>query len=136
MAFPFASLFNMTFSFFIFMIFLRRLPGRLAFFLRDVVPQSALTTGHVFLGFTGTRHVLNRNVVAKSALTAGHVFLEFKLAGTRYVYRNVVPQSAITAALGSRYAPCFKPQGWTPVNLSHSLFSTYYCCNTLESIYT
>ena len=30
-----------------------RLPGRLAFFLRDVVPHSALTAGHVFMGFTG-----------------------------------------------------------------------------------
>jgi len=29
-----------------------RLPGRLAFFLRDAVPQSALVAGHVFLGFS------------------------------------------------------------------------------------
>ena len=29
-----------------------RLPGRLAFFIRDVVPHSALTAGHVFLGFS------------------------------------------------------------------------------------
>jgi len=30
-----------------------RLPGRLAFLIRDVVPQSALISGHVFLGFSG-----------------------------------------------------------------------------------
>lgn len=29
-----------------------RLPGRLAFCLRDVVPLSALQAGHVFLGFS------------------------------------------------------------------------------------
>ena len=29
-----------------------RLPGRLAFFIRDAVPHSALTSGHVFLGFS------------------------------------------------------------------------------------
>ena len=29
-----------------------RLPGRLAFCLRDVVPLSALEAGHVFLGFS------------------------------------------------------------------------------------
>ena len=29
-----------------------RLPGRLAFFIRDAVPHSALTAGHVFLGFS------------------------------------------------------------------------------------
>ena len=29
-----------------------RLPGRLAFFIRDAVPISALTAGHVFLGFS------------------------------------------------------------------------------------
>jgi len=29
-----------------------RLPGRLAFFLRDAVPQSALIAGHIFLGFS------------------------------------------------------------------------------------
>lgn len=29
-----------------------RLPGRLAFCLRDVVPVSALEAGHVFLGFS------------------------------------------------------------------------------------
>ena len=29
-----------------------RLPGRLAFFIRDAVPLSALTAGHVFLGFS------------------------------------------------------------------------------------
>ena len=29
-----------------------RLPGRLAFCLRDVVPMSALEAGHIFLGFS------------------------------------------------------------------------------------
>ena len=29
-----------------------KLPGRLAFFIRDAVPHSALTSGHVFLGFS------------------------------------------------------------------------------------
>ena len=29
-----------------------RLPGRLAFFIRDAVPMSALAAGHVFLGFS------------------------------------------------------------------------------------
>jgi hypothetical protein len=29
-----------------------RLPGRLAFLIRDAVPQSALTAGHIFMGFT------------------------------------------------------------------------------------
>jgi len=34
------------------MKFFSRLPGRLAFLIRDAVPQSALIAGHIFLGFT------------------------------------------------------------------------------------
>jgi hypothetical protein len=33
-------------------LYLFRLPGRLAFLIRDAVPQSALTAGHIFMGFT------------------------------------------------------------------------------------
>jgi len=59
-----------------------RLPSRLAFFLRDVVPINALTSGHIFLGFTNCgQFLLSYTCTPNETSTSVRGF------GFNYVYR-------------------------------------------------
>ena len=58
-----------------------RLPGRLAFFIRDAVPMSALAAGHVFLGFSKCGQYL---LSYTQTTTEGD---QFDLVNFNYYYR-------------------------------------------------
>ena len=58
-----------------------RLPGRLAFFIRDAVPMSALAAGHIFLGFSKCGQYL---LSYTQTTTEGD---QFDLVNFNYYYR-------------------------------------------------
>ena len=70
-----------------------RLPGRLAFCLRDVVPVSALEAGHVFLGFSKCGQFLlsytqshAENVDLDMAMDSWRIPYHFRLVFLNFIY--------------------------------------------------
>ena len=89
-----------------------RLPGRLAFFIRDAVPHSALTSGHVFLGFSRCgQFLLSYTQTNTENDQVGDTEIFFTLKGLN-IFSSTSVSIITTAFTGGSLPPTPKLEKW------------------------